>query len=149
MMLPVAGYWCENVVRSPDSEAEWLLGFYRADSPSDAMRWLRHQAGRVAYALDPQPGAGPFPASSLRATDPESCHVGQVFHDWLGDIAYQEVQRQALEAGQHISANAGMPDHIFGRGSAYVYVSLSCRPLVGQNVTRCLLTEAHYAAVSA
>jgi hypothetical protein len=131
---PVAGYWCENVVRSPDAGAEWVLGCYRAESPSQAMCWLRRQARRIAGALDPQPWAAcPFPASSLRAAaDAESCHVGRVFHDWLGDRAYQEIQRRALAAGQHISANAGAPDHIVGEGPAYLYVSLSCRPLTAQ-----------------
>jgi hypothetical protein len=146
---PVTGYWCENVVRSPDAGAEWLLGCFRADSPSQAMRWLRHQAGRVAYALDPRPGAGPFPANCLRAAEPDGTHAGRVFHDWLRDIAYQETQRQALEAGRHISANAGIPDHIVGQGSAYVLVSLSCRPLAGQQATGCALTETRYVAVPA
>jgi hypothetical protein len=130
------GYWCENVARSPDAGTEWLLGCYRAASPSDAMRWLRRQATTVAHALDPQPGTGPFPASSLRVADPDRTHVGRVFQDWLRDSAYQGIQQQALQAGQHISANAGIPDRIFGRGSAYVYVSLSCRPLINVNTTQ-------------
>lgn len=126
------GYWCEHVVRSPDAGAEWLLGCCRAASPCQAMRWLRHQAARIAGALDPQPWAGPFPAGSLRTADPEGVFVGGVFRDWLRDLAYQEIQRRALEAGRGISANAGMPDRIVGKGPAYLYVSLSCRPLTHQ-----------------
>lgn len=128
---PADGYWCENVVRSPDAGAQWRLGCCRAETPSHAMAWLRRQAARIAGALDPQPWAGPFPAGSLRTADPDTTHAGRVFRDWLGDLAYQEVQRQALEAGRRISANAGAPDHIVGTGAAYVYVSLSCRPLTG------------------
>jgi hypothetical protein len=145
----VEGYWCESIVRSPDAGAEWLLACRRAESPSHAMRWLRRQAVRVAYALDPQPGAGPFPASSLRLAGSEDAYAGRVFADWLRDVAYQDVQRRALEAGQHISANAGMPDRIFGKGSAYVYVSLSCRPLVGQYAAGRAVTEPHDTAMPA
>jgi predicted DNA-binding transcriptional regulator AlpA len=45
---PADGYWCENVVRSPDAGAQWRLGCCRAQTPSHAMDWLRHQAARIA-----------------------------------------------------------------------------------------------------
>ncbi|GAB3107760.1 hypothetical protein GCM10027160_04820 [Streptomyces calidiresistens] len=124
------GYRCESVVRSPEAGAEWLLGSHRADTPSEAMRWLRRQAVRLVRALDPEPGACPFPAGALHPADPGASHVGSVFRDWLDDIAHQEVQREALASGRYVCATAGMPDQVVGSGAAYLYVSLSCRPLV-------------------
>jgi dephospho-CoA kinase len=68
----------------------------------------------------------------VRPSTGAAWRLSLLFRDWLRDLAYQEVQRRALEAGRGISANAGMPDRIVGKGPAYLYVSLSCRPLTHQ-----------------
>jgi hypothetical protein len=129
MMTPRDAYWCEVVARSPDAEGEWMLGGHRSATPGQALRWLRGQARRLADALDPIPGRGPFPAGSLRQLGPGAPNPGRIFREWAADLPFQRLQLAALANGRHISVNAGGPDRVSGRGDANVYYSLSCRPI--------------------
>jgi hypothetical protein len=124
------GYGCEVMARGPDMCREWMLGDYRAGTPRLALRWLRGQACRLADALDPSPGHGPFPVESLRLIDPSGPpNPGRVFREWLNDLRCQEQQLSALVAGRHISVNAGGPDRVCGWRDTDVLYSLSCRPI--------------------
>lgn len=117
-------YWCEISAYRPDSRTRWYLGCHHTDSPERAMAWLRVQARRLAGALDPRPGEGPFPAAALRFAGGEGPGAGEVFREWLGDRLYQRVQLKALYCGERVSANVlAHDDH-----PAPVLYSLTCTP---------------------
>ncbi|WP_103503284.1 MULTISPECIES: hypothetical protein [unclassified Streptomyces] len=137
------GYWCETVVRSPDAGGEWHLGGHWAHTPDAALQWLRGQALRLADALEPLPGHGPFPDSALHAVErpgQDGGHrPGQLLRDWAADTAYHHIQCRALTSGRPISANTRGPDRICGFGEVEVFYSLSARPIRRDAATRRLL----------
>lgn len=67
----VCDYWCQLVVRVPESEAEWFLGGALVPTPRLAVRWLRGQAERVSGALYPDPLASQYPRVCLRSVPAE------------------------------------------------------------------------------
>lgn len=104
-----SGYWCELVARSPDLGEEWYVAGTWVDSSGAAWAWLRERAWRLAETL-----ASP---------------VGETFAEWVDDLGYQATQRDALEEGLPVSANAGSTERVCGTGDVYVFYSLTCRPV--------------------
>ncbi|WP_130799550.1 hypothetical protein [Streptomyces otsuchiensis] len=115
------------MVRSPDAAAEWHLGGAWTATPASALVWMRGQARRLAEALDPEPGSGPYPRACLRPADAAGWSPGRTFREWVEDADYQSVQLSALTKGRPISVNTRGPDRICGAGDVEVFYSLSAR----------------------
>lgn len=89
------GYLCEAYAQPIDASPLIPLGVRRVNSPWLALCWLRGQALRLAGALDPAPGAGPFPASALRVVADETPGAGVRIRRWAHDrVAYERHLRE-------------------------------------------------------
>ncbi|GAB3125135.1 hypothetical protein GCM10027160_47290 [Streptomyces calidiresistens] len=118
-----AGYWCEAVARCADGEGEWLLAGHCAEHPTEALRWLRDRARRLADALDP-PWTGELPAPEHGGPG-----AGWFLRSWLGDRRRQAAQVAALTAGRWIGVDGVGTDRVCGGREVEVRYTLSCRPL--------------------
>lgn len=145
MKVPVDGYWCEVVASYPDGRKEWVLGGYRANTPRLAVRWLRSQALRLANALDPIPGFGPFLPEVLHPANPHNPNPGHVFRQWSRDLTVQSRNMNDLVSGRPVLVAAGGPDRIFGRYDLDIYFSLTARPMVRNFTAEWKLDEMSYA----
>ncbi|MBW1596489.1 hypothetical protein [Streptomyces sp. JJ38] len=100
------GYLCSALALPVATGHEIVLGRHRAWTPRLALRWLQGQAGRLADALDPVPGHGPFPAWVLRPVPTDAPDPGGVIRAWLRDHQRQSEQLASLRAGDHVSVIA-------------------------------------------
>ncbi len=114
------GYLCSVLAHPLSAGHEIVLGRHRAWTPRLAVRWLRGQAARLADALDPAPGRGPFPAAALRPVLDGSPDPGGAFRAWLADDGLQEQQLASLRSGRNIGVTV--------RDAELLY-SLSAQPI--------------------
>ncbi|WP_436738150.1 hypothetical protein [Streptomyces sp. BBFR102] len=74
-----------------------------------ALRWLRHQAHRLADALDPDPHTTRLPAGALRPAPPTTEHAPTQLRFWAADPDYAEeaTDRLTTDYPYHFTARQG------------------------------------------
>lgn len=100
------GYLCEAYAQPVDASPLILLGASRVNSPRLAIRWLRTQALRLARALDPVPGTGPFPTAALREVTEGAPGPGVRIRRWAHDQVAYETHLGELRTGRLTSVTA-------------------------------------------
>jgi hypothetical protein len=126
----IVGYWCEVTAHVPESSWSLRLAGYQAKSPRTAVRWLRGRAGRLAAALDPEPGNGPIPARCLTRTTHDGPNPADVFRSYAADMWKQDDHMEALKRGRLVCVTAAGPDRFMGYGGdVWVFYELTARPL--------------------
>lgn len=83
---PRVVYWAEATGEGPVSgrTVSVRLGTHLASTRRLALRWLHHQAHRIADGLDPAPDAS-WLAGTARALPPVSADVPSALRQWCAD----------------------------------------------------------------
>jgi hypothetical protein len=113
-------YWCGVSAWPGDLSREIYLGGYWATTPRLAVRWLRGQAARLAYALDPQPGEGWAQGEAvqglIRMPDflPDGWpDPGHALRRWLNDSQRHETVMDGLRIGRPFQLSVHDPSAYF------------------------------------
>ncbi|WP_051821552.1 hypothetical protein [Streptomyces sp. NRRL F-5065] len=93
---------CEITAHRLDLSAYWPLYAHQAQSPREALRWLRWQAAKLADRLDPDPHAPWVPAGALRPVDESVPDAPAELRAWCEDLASRLAALHLLREGHQV-----------------------------------------------